>query len=303
MDYRNKLFTSNEPENIIEFYNGFENRDQLIQWMKERPKGVSYIHEVEGDKDIIVVIPTADFNGKYAINCRENIFKGLHIVFVESGNGNYYFNYAHNCNVGIMKAMEYHPKWVVVSNDDIKTDRIENLISILQTATENYYVPKNAYSNTDSEVFNINKAIFTAYALYKLKKCGWGTFKIYIKIETNRIFNGGLILFCKTQGMIYKLLKKYARTLSQPYKNFADFGIFRAKVIGEHYFDERFINGHEDGELCTRLANNGINAQILNFPVQSLESAGNTLGKPGSIPRTLRDFSNLLLLSYILSNP
>ena len=45
--------------------------------MRERPKGVANIHEFEGDKDIIVVIPTADFNGKYAKECRENIFKGL----------------------------------------------------------------------------------------------------------------------------------------------------------------------------------------------------------------------------------
>ncbi|MEM3860085.1 MAG: hypothetical protein QW478_11905 [Candidatus Micrarchaeaceae archaeon] len=83
--------------------------------MKERPKGRAEIIEVEGDKEIIVVIPTADFNGKYAKECRENIFKGLHIIFVESGfPKDPYFNYAHNCNVGIKKAMEYNPKWIVV---------------------------------------------------------------------------------------------------------------------------------------------------------------------------------------------
>ena len=121
IDYRNNFFNSDNLDKIIKFYNGFENRDQLIQWMKERPKGAAYIHEIEGDKDIIVVIPTADFNGKYARECRENIFKGLHIVFVESGGrGDFYFNYAHNCNVGIKKAMEYKPKWVVVSNDDME---------------------------------------------------------------------------------------------------------------------------------------------------------------------------------------
>ena len=120
VDYRNNYFTSDDPNKIIEFYNGFENRDQLIQWMKERPKGIANIHEVSGDKDIVVVIPTADINGKFAKECRENIFKGLHIVFVESGGrGDFYFNFAHNVNVGIRKAMEYIPKWVVVSNDDI----------------------------------------------------------------------------------------------------------------------------------------------------------------------------------------
>jgi len=52
--------------------------------MKERPKGVPWIREVSDQKDIIVVIPTANFNGKYANECKENIFKGLHIIFVES---------------------------------------------------------------------------------------------------------------------------------------------------------------------------------------------------------------------------
>jgi len=96
--------------------------------MRERQKGVSYIHEVEESKEIIVVIPTADFNGKYARACREEIFKGLHMVFVESGVGNFYFNYAHNCNIGIKKALEYNPKWIIVSNDDMyKIDDVTKL--------------------------------------------------------------------------------------------------------------------------------------------------------------------------------
>ena len=107
--------------------------------MKERPKGASYIHEVEGNKDIIVVIPTADFNGKYARTCREEIFKGLHMIFVESGgNPDPYFNYAHNSNVGIKRAMEYNPKWVVVSNDDMyKIDENEKLWDCLVELNNN----------------------------------------------------------------------------------------------------------------------------------------------------------------------
>lgn len=103
VDYRNNLFVSNDVNKIMEFYNGFKNKEQLIQWMKERPKGIVYIHEVEGNKDIIVVIPTADYNNKYAKACRDEIFKGLHIIFVESGKNNFYFNYAYNCNTGIKK--------------------------------------------------------------------------------------------------------------------------------------------------------------------------------------------------------
>ena len=71
VDYRNNCFTSEDPNKIIEFYNGFKTRDQLIQWMKERPKGVATINEVEGEKDVIVVIPTADIEKAKSEMCWE----------------------------------------------------------------------------------------------------------------------------------------------------------------------------------------------------------------------------------------
>ena len=65
---------------------------------------------------------------QYAKGCRESIFKGLHIIFVESGWGDFYFNYAHNCNLGIKKALEYDPNWIVISNDDMyKIDDVKIL--------------------------------------------------------------------------------------------------------------------------------------------------------------------------------
>lgn len=109
-DYRNALFTSKDTRKIVSFFNSFESREQLIEWMAERPKGVANIYEVEGDKDIIVAIPTTDLNGKHAKECRTNVFKSLHILFVESGEvPDPYFNYVQKCNVGIRKAMEYGP--------------------------------------------------------------------------------------------------------------------------------------------------------------------------------------------------
>ena len=97
VDYRNQYFVNDDPDKIIEFYNGFRSQDQLIQWMKERPRGTAKIHEVDGIRDIIVVITTADFNGRYAKECRENIFKGLYMIFVESAEmPDPYFNNAPN---------------------------------------------------------------------------------------------------------------------------------------------------------------------------------------------------------------
>ena len=151
MDYFNNLFMSNAPKDILRFYDYFDNRDQLIKWMKERPKGNYRIVEFnKDDNDIIVVIPTMDVNGKLAKACREEIFKGLHIIFVESGIGNYYFNYAHNCNAGIKKAMEYNPKWIIVSNDDMDkiddVDALKNELSQLDnTSVQIVFVSSTNY--------------------------------------------------------------------------------------------------------------------------------------------------------------
>jgi hypothetical protein len=35
MDYRNNLFTSNDPIDLYRFYNSFEDKESLIEWMKE----------------------------------------------------------------------------------------------------------------------------------------------------------------------------------------------------------------------------------------------------------------------------
>ncbi|MGC8484002.1 MAG: hypothetical protein ACP5OE_10215, partial [Thermodesulfobium sp.] len=156
MDYRNNYFLSNDPNKIIQFYDSFDNRDEVIEWMKERPKGSCEIREVDGDKNIIVVIPTADFDGKYAKNCREEIFKGLHIVFVVSGKNNFYFNYAHNCNVGIKKALEYNPKWIVISNDDMKKiDDCKKLIFELRNVDKEYSIVFTKEYSNNSHLFTV----------------------------------------------------------------------------------------------------------------------------------------------------
>jgi hypothetical protein len=98
--------------------------------------------EFNGDEDdVIVVIPTTNVNGKFAVNCREDIFKGMHIIFVESGEGNFYFNYAHNCNEGLRRAIEYEPRWIVLSNDDMfKIDPPEFLINELKRIDDSFKI-------------------------------------------------------------------------------------------------------------------------------------------------------------------
>ena len=117
LDELNRLFTSKNVDDVIKFYDHFDTPEQLIEWMKNRPGAPMKIYEVEGDKDIVIVIPTANHEGEFAKNCANNIFKGQQIVFVES-NGPF-FNYARSCNYGLKYALRYKPSWVVISNDDI----------------------------------------------------------------------------------------------------------------------------------------------------------------------------------------
>ena len=37
VDYRNSYFTSENPDKIIDFYDSFKNREDLIEWLKEKP--------------------------------------------------------------------------------------------------------------------------------------------------------------------------------------------------------------------------------------------------------------------------
>ena len=294
VDYRNNYFTSNDPDKIIEFYHGFKNREQLIQWMKGRPKGIANIHEVDGDKDVIVVIPTADFNGNYAKECRENIFKGLHMVFVESGKvPDPYFNYAHNCNVGIKKAMEYNPRWIVVSNDDMyKIDDIGTL--------------KLELNKIDNKEVS---AVFTIPSIYhsipvKLAEPNF-IFLTYMKIRNKenrkrvhlwKKFNIHLLL--PSRGLIWSILFKKGI----PCFSISDFGIFSSAFLkdfmqeNDSLFDETFITATEDIDLSLKITLTRNDFKFINYKIGDFING--TLGS--SFSKQLRDLAGDTLLNYLI---
>ena len=297
MDYRNSRFTSENPDKIIKFYDGFKNRDDLIEWMKERPKGVANIHEVDGDKEIIVVIPTADFNGKYAKECRENIFKGLHIIFVESGGrGDFYFNYAHNCNLGIKKALEYDPKWIVISNDDIHgiddvailSEQLKRLPSsekcIIYLEPPGKYYSYWAYIGKPSSI----RSLFYLWNRY-----------LRLRILIERKFRQllGLRYLVFGVNIPYRFLVKHEYRL----RNIGSIVIFSAALAfdtGGIIFDENFINGTEDVDFSVRVMNEKVCLYNVNFKIGSY--IGGTLGKSTS-NRTLREVVNIAYLNYKIS--
>ena len=293
VDYRNNYFTSDDPNKIIEFYNGFENRDQLVQWMKERPKGVANIHEVDGDKEIIVVIPTADFNGKYARECRDNIFKGMHIIFVESGEvPDPYFNYAHNCNVGIKKAMEYSPKWVVVSNDDMyKIDDVEMLKRELNKIN---YKQVSAVFTTPSIYHSVPVKLAEPSLIFNLYMRTTKQNRIRAKLWKK--FN--VRLFLPPIGLIWSIL--YRKGI--PCFSISAFGIFSAIFLRDFLnennglFDELFITATEDIDLSLKIAFVKDDFKFINYKIGDLING--TVGS--SFSKLLRDLAGDTLLNYLI---
>jgi hypothetical protein len=260
--------------------------------MRERPKGIAYVHEVEGDKDIIVVIPTADFNGKYAINCRENIFKGLHMIFVESGGkDDFYFNFAHYVNIGIKKAMEYNPKWVVFSSDDMyKIDDIcvltKELNKLDSDCYDNVYTPPSYYHSIPV-CLGEGKILRTIAFSYFFRR------KRQIDLENK--FKVHYFSFPKNK------YHKFFFNCRYPYIAMASFGIFSQRLIkniGPELFEETFINSCEDIDLDLRLSLRTFKTKVINFRIG--EFKGSTLGLNNN--RRLRDIAGYSYLNYKIKN-
>ena len=301
MDYKNNLFTSNNQDDIIEFYNSFQSRDDLLQWMKERPKGVACIHEIEGDTDIIVVIPTADFNGKYAKECRENIFKGLHIIFVESGEiPDLYFNGAHNVNVGIKKAMEYDPKWVVFSNDDMKNaSSVANLVRELShldnKAVNLVLVKKSLQSATNTSIAKLNFLGLLAYLILgftpinKVIDNKYTEFFTFIK-NTRKYGNRYIIAAINDRFFAIFFKRLYS------YYNFESFGIFSGRYISNKsgIFDETYVNAHEDQDVSIILSKEPTKIAWIDYGIEGI--GGESLGK--SLQRMLRRVASDCYFNY-----
>jgi len=297
MDYLNNLFTSKDPKDILRFYDFFDNRDQLIKWMKERPKSNYRIVEFNNDKnDIIVVIPTVDVNGKFAKVCRNEIFNELHIIFVESGIGNYYFNYAHNCNAGIKKAMEYNPKWIVLSNDDMyKIDDVEVLInelSKLDNKKVDIVFPFPEKGDWYSIPLFLGKKTWR-YEIYRYIR-GKEFAKLYRKFEVDYFtayYNHKFqLVFKKILELVFKKIP------NTDFVNIGDIGIFSSNYTKkfENIFDDTYINDTEDVDFSFRSKLKNANTKYIKYKIG--EIGGATLGT--NIARGLRNVASKAYFNY-----
>jgi len=304
VDYRNNLFLSNNESKILQFYGSFESVEQMIRWMKERPKGATYIHEVPGNKDVIIVIPTADFEGEYAKSCREDIFSGFHIIFVESGEvPDSYFNYAHNCNLGIRKAREYNPTWIVVSNDDkVKVMDPSVLLSeLLKLDEENIDI---AIPNNNEVSYICRKNLLVDRILTRFHNLEKST-------QIERRFLVKYKWYGKEESIFKRIIQKLFFKVLLKTELPGSFIIIRSTLcdnLGYDIFDETYQNGMEDLDLFMRFYTHSYGYSFIDYVIH--DKGGSSLGRDkmrykfrGILNRSYFNFKNSDLLSKLDKGP
>ena len=292
LDELNRLFTSKNVDDVIKFYDHFDTAEQLIQWMKNRPSAPMKIYEVEGDKDIIIVIPTADHNGKFAKSCADEIFKGQKIIFVESSGK--FFNFARSVNDGVKYALKYKPRWIILSNDDMyKIDNFKFLKNRL--ATVDYSVKFCSISELP-EHCHCSELSIVEPKFYRdlIFKYTLGEYeKQYLKLR--RKFSVNYLTFrpsTEKHPILYK--KRFS------FLHLADFAVLRYDFVSklfrqrDYIFNPYFINGEEDVYLSYELRN--IKRAYIPFKIGSIMNG--SLGT--SKQHKTRSFLNLVYLNELL---
>lgn len=292
--YRNALFISGRVEKVIEFYSGFNTSAELIGWMKERPKGSVYIHEIDGNKKVIVVIPTANFNGRLARNCRDTIYKGLQIIFVESAENDPFFNYAYSCNIGVKKAMKYNPEWVIVSNDDVlESESVEKLLSELHEKDGCDIIFTKPEG--DQHSYTVRIGSITRYKTIYYLVHGLPGLKLK-RLET---------LFLRNFAPFYGIERKryptkYFVKQFMQVNNVGSLTILGSnfvKCVNGNIFDETYINGIEDVDLSVSIYIKKSKTSFIDFKL--VDMSNSSLGRFWGT-RLIRDFTNRAYFSQKL---
>ena len=288
---REYLYSSNMVSEIEKFYLSFQNKYQLFDWMKKRVKTEPKIVEVNKSSNDIVVIPTANVNGKWS-KAALDTFKGFHIIFVESAKDNF-FNLSHSFNVGFKLALEYSPNWIVFSNDDM----------IAMESPQKLREALNKAEDTANALF-INELIYGHSYLIEL-----GNENLIGKV---RAFSQGrnIIrreLFESRFGVKIKMRTAREREKYHSFKKIVslsltgDFGILNSafvKKLNAKVFDETFIHGAEDIDLSVRLMLADFEPSWIDFSIGSI--GGGTRGKTQI--RWLKDVANFSYLNYKLTS-
>jgi len=282
-----KRFTSSSLQDIVSIY-AEATQEDIVRWMKNRKTAEIKIHEIEGDSEVVVVIPTANVKSELAKRVAK-LYEGLHIIFVES-NGQY-FNYARSVNYGVKHSLSLSPKWVVISNDDVTfiedVKKLKDELSTVSSNTELVMASRSTYHTYPVVLVKPNE-----YFIQGMKFIG-KTFRlppaeVYGEVLRYRE-RLGVEIVTMIKSMVGPMLK-FAGEVKGEFLNAGSFIIAKTK---EKIMDETFINSHEDLYLSMTSRH-----EIIDYDVKEMRGASLGFGKI----RFARTFVNEIYLNYLLKN-
>lgn len=290
----NQLYDSNDINDLFLFYKSFSDREKLVDWMRQRPRVSGKIVDIDGDDNIVVVVPTINSNSKMFENLKNEVFPGLRIVAVESGQTPF-FSYSQNVNKGIAYALKYNPAFVVISNDDMyKVDNVEILLNQLSKVPddEENVIYTSPPGNYNSFWVNIGIPSMLRYFLLSFNKYT----RARIMIEKQYMNVLSIKYMAYGQNFPFNLFLKPEFEV----QNIGSFSILSQKFLRNSQgkvFDETYLNGMEDIDLSLRLLNKKIGKRLIDYKIGAF--IGKSLGKFTSI-RTLKQIVNLVYFNYKL---
>ncbi len=287
----NEEFVSPDARQVARFYEHFRSREELFDWMRHRPASAPQLREIPGNRDVVVVVPTADFSGPMAAHCRDFVFRGLHLIFVESPTRpDPFFNYSSYYNAGIRRALERGARWVVISGDDVLgVDAPEKLLDGLArtdpTRFDSVFTrPSGYYHSVESQLgrerwtrrlaFSTSSGRRAALALER---------RFFVTLHSPR-----------ARGLDTLFFRPGYR-----YWSMASFGIFSPTYLAplDPPFDPVFGSaGSEDIELCLRVNRRPERIAFVDYRIS--ERVGGTAGK--SDARRLREVAGKAYLNHVL---
>lgn len=280
-----KLYFSDNINDIIKFYYCFNDASELIKWSRSRPSAEINIVEKEGDSEVIFIVPTPDIKDKLTINLLESI-KDSHTILVESKGK--YFNYARSVNKGVTIALKYNPRWIIISNNDI----------IIRDDMKKLYLK---LLNIDNKKVN---SVIGAGGPHAFKLCKF-TFLSNLLFLSKYKQKFTILKKFNIKFYFYEY-KKFFDIICKPLlcvKNIAFFGEFL--IISPYYilrnngilFDETYINGVEDVDVFLNILSLS-SYKPIHFNIEHLH--GRTL--ENNDKRYLRNYINIIYLNYKIEN-
>ena len=290
------LWENSTPASLLKFYASQPSLDDLVRFVKTRPKPkLALLKERwSADMSVIVVIPTENSSSNLASNARR-VFDPLPVLFVEASGP--LFNYSYSVNSGTDEALKESPDWIIISNDDMfLVDSISKLSRQLRAMDKVETSVVFASPDTAGTPHHTHPCVISPAPFDLFPPIQFGRDLTYSYFRT-AYFRKALLRKYRVQmvPLLLGVRRDKLRPVAEFYKSIGflssrlrrtetfyacgDFIAVKASVLRKMSFDEGFINGYEDVDFSYR-ATMSQEWAVSDFRIGSVGSA--SLGKQTS---------------------